>query len=506
MSQTTTTTSLSASQQPLDMTTENPVQSPGKAIHKFYEPIILYEALVDAVEHTTKPAPEPTINIEDPKQVFCAFVNKLGHVCDRKRGGDTVTSFVVLRHPHNPNRAQFVFAVNRQTVGELRVTAAYVKALLQQIDQAPDGEANQHDVRSWLLYHILRFNRPRVSFYLRNLRFQATKCLESCQLNNLENDDLIVEELKKILVCPSIGSDENDLVPDYLHQAETTIQLLVRIEKTAAGAAIKTRALEDRMPGVTSMECWPKLFHTMSRILAYLHSVKFLLRAKREWPSLFQDPAVDFLSSSRSIAKPDRQKSQRADEIIGRMTRKPKEIEIFRSFVESLQIFNLDARIQKGYKRDTFKPITHSEIILLNWLLKPGEDAPEKFFNGWAYIGSGKPICKLCVHYFHTHRSNVEHRPSHGNFYPSWRIPDVFPYQGEEAQEQKQLMVTRVLEQVRKDTFDIVRKKALPSVKDADSNTATARMTLDDYWSVRGSEADYYHDMASMMGGLSMNS
>lgn len=285
------------------------------------------------------------------------------------------------------------------------------------------------------------------------------------------------------------------------------IQLLVRMEKTPAGAAIKTRAMEERMPGVTSMECWPKLFHTMSRILAYLQSVKFLLRAKREWPSLFQDPAVDFLSSSRPMVKPAREKSQRADEIIGRMTRKTKNIEIFKRFVEALQVFDLDARIQHEYKKDTFKPTAHAEVILLNWLLKPGERAPDKFFNDWAYIGSSKPTCKLCVHYFREHRSNVEHRPCHGNFYPSWRIPDVFPSQGEEAEKQKQLMVDRVLEQVRKDTFDIVRKKASPSTKEEDSNTLTAGMTLDENWSVRGSsQADDYNEIALRMRGMSMNS
>lgn len=284
------------------------------------------------------------------------------------------------------------------------------------------------------------------------------------------------------------------------------IQLLVRMEKTAAGAAIKSLAMEERMPGVTSMECWPKLFHAMGRILAYLHSVKFLLRAKREWPSLFQDPAVDFLSSSRPMVKPERQKSQKADGIIGRMTRKAKNMETFRRFVEDLQVFNLDARIQEEFRKASFKPVAHAEVILLNWLLKPGEVAPDKFFNDWAYIGSGKPTCKLCAHYFHEHRSNVEHRPSHGNFYPSWRIPDVFPYQGEEAKELRQLMVTRVLEQVRKDTFDIVRKKALPSTKVADSNTMTAEMTLDENWSVRGSEADDFDDVASRMGGVSLNS
>lgn len=186
MSQTVTATSRSISL-PLDLTAEEPVPTTGKAYFKFYEPIILYEALIDAVKHTAKPpAPEPNINVEDPKQLFCAVVNKLGHVCDKKKGGDTVTSFVVLKDQRNPTRARFVFAANRQTDRELGVTAAYVRSLFQRLHLAPDDEVDQHDARSSLLYHILRFNRPRVSFYLRSLRSQAASCLESCQLTNTE--------------------------------------------------------------------------------------------------------------------------------------------------------------------------------------------------------------------------------------------------------------------------------------------------------------------------------
>lgn len=301
------------------------------------------------------------------------------------------------------------------------------------------------------------------------------------------------------------------------------IQLLVRIEKSKAGEAIKSTALEDRIPGYTSMECWSELFHTMNRILAYPQSAQFFLRAKEMYPSLFRNPAVNFLSSSRPIEKPGRRKSQTADKIVGRMTRKPEEIQQFREFAASLQTYNLDDRIQAEFQKSTLRPIAHSEVILLNWLLKPGEVAPEKFFNDYMYIGSSKPICKLCDHYFRDHRSNVKHRSSHGNFYPSWRIPDVFPYQGEEAIEMRQVMTDRILLRVRKDAFDIVERKATPSMKLADTNTLSSRMTLVEKWSVRGPEAgaaggggsdidddddedDDDDDIASMMGGVSLNS
>lgn len=183
MSQNSTAGSLSASL-PLDMTTEDPVPSTSKAIHRFFEPIILFTALVAAVKHTAKPPnPEPNIDVKDYKQLFCAVISKVCHVCDKEKGGSTVTSFVALPDKNDPRKAKFVFAANRQTDSELRVTEAYVKALFRKINQAPEGDKN-HEARGALLYHILRFNRPRVSFYLRNLRSQAEKCLESCQSTN----------------------------------------------------------------------------------------------------------------------------------------------------------------------------------------------------------------------------------------------------------------------------------------------------------------------------------
>ncbi|KAM0264952.1 hypothetical protein ACHAQJ_000468 [Trichoderma viride] len=497
--------SLSFTSLPLDMTQEEPIPSTSGVIHKFFEPVILLVALIEAVKHTAQPPPlEPDIDINNPKKLFCAVLNKLGHVCDRERGGDSVTSFVVLKDTDNPEQVQYVFAANRQTDNQLQVTAAYVKKLLWRVNQAPDDQAKQHEARSSLLYHILRFNRPRVSFYLRALRSQTAECLERCQSTGTEEDNLIAEELKKILISPSAGSNERDPEVDYIHKSEAMIQLLIRIDKSRVGATIMSRALEDRMAGVRSMECWSELFHTMRRILAYPQSIQFFLRAKRVWPSLFGDVMVHYLSSSRPIIKPGRKKSYTADGIVGRMTRKDKEILIFRNFVKTLQAFDLDARIEGEFKKDSFRPIVHSEVLLLNWVSNQGEVVPTRFFNDWMYIGSSKPTCKLCDYYFNEHRTNVEHRPSHGNLYPSWRVPDVFRYQGEEAIKAKQIMVDRILQRVRKDAFAIVRKKAQPSSKGNDSNTFTARITLEDVWSARASEATV-DDLASLMGEVDIN-
>ncbi|TFB05802.1 hypothetical protein CCMA1212_001534 [Trichoderma ghanense] len=496
---------------PIDHTTQEPIPLGSRVVHKFFEPIILLVALVDAVRNTAKPRPpEPEIDVQDPTQLFCAFVNKLGHVCDREKGGETVTSFVVLRNEAHPQRAHYVFAVNRQTDSQLQSTATYVRTLLRKVGQAPEGRANQHEARHSLLYHVLLFNRPRVSFYLRELRAQAALCLEKC-LSDVTHeimsaDDMIAEQLENILDIPEAGSSLTLPASSDIHKCETTVQLLIRIDRSQVGAIIESRAQEDRIAGYRSMECWADLLHTMRRILAYQQSVQFFLLAKERWPNLFQNATVSFLSSSRPIPKPIRNKSLSAEGIVGRMTRKEKVMKIFKQFVQDLQAFDLDDRIKQEYGRRTFRPTVHAEVLLLDWISKQSRTALVSFFNDYRYIGSSKPTCKLCDYYFQEHRLNVGHRISHGNLYSSWRVPDVFPYQGQMEIANRQVMVDRLLERVRKEAFDLVSKKAVPSAKVDDSLTASARMTLWEVRSLHGSNTDAdVDDIASLLGQVDIS-
>ncbi len=234
----------------------------------------------------------------------------------------------------------------------------------------------------------------------------------------------------------------------------------------------------------TSTECYAKFLHTTSRILAYPQSVQFLLMARDRWPILFDKPAITFHPSSRPFPKPIRNKSLTAEGIISRMTRKEKIMQIFKSFVKTLQLFELDNRIKREYHKDTFRPIVHSEVQLLNWLKNKGLIEPSRFFGDWMYIGSSKPVCKLCDYYFLEHKSGVEHRSSHGNLYAPWRLPDVYPSQGLDALNDRQVMLDRVLQRVRQDAFDIVRKKVPAQFKAEDSCTFSATVTLQERWTV----------------------
>jgi hypothetical protein len=234
------------------------------------------------------------------------------------------------------------------------------------------------------------------------------------------------------------------------------------------------------MPGCKSQECWSEFQHSMSRILAYPDSVRLLRKARRIWPELFERYEILAVPSSSPIPKPGRRKSQTAEGIVGRMTSNRKEIDIFRNFVNTLQSFNLDDRIQHQWRKPSFRPIVHAEVVLLNWLENNGGVESRRFFNNCAYIGSSKPTCRLCHYYFEAHGSGVGHRPSHGNLYINWRVPDVFLSQGEQAKRSRQVIMQRMLVKIRNDAFQLVRRRVPPTFKKHDSNTFSARITFSD--------------------------
>ncbi|KAK1579309.1 uncharacterized protein LY79DRAFT_652194 [Colletotrichum navitas] len=200
------------------------------------------------------------------------------------------------------------------------------------------------------------------------------------------------------------------------------------------------------------------------------------------------------------IPRPIRSKSMKAEGIVGRMTSKAEDIEVLRGFVRDLQLQSLDARIETEYTKNTFRPIVHSEILLLDNLEKSGPITQERFFHGWMYIGSSKPLCRLCQYYFEKHRSRVEHRKSHLNLYISWRVPDVLVSQGAEGVERRQKMMNRMTERVRRDVFDLIRKRVKPTHRNHDSFTSSVRFTLDERWTMASSVSD----VASRIEGLAL--
>jgi len=491
-----------------------------KIVQKFYEPVVILSALVGSVKEKLPPVrTAPSRHDRTDKELFHSFVYNLAHVCANEPGGKTITAFMVLRDcdEEGEETAHFVFASNGRTDEELAETAAFAKELLRvAANAAPNKPADQlARIRRELSSYVLRFNRRRVNMYLRRLYAKVEECQAVCRTEDTEESKQIKAGLESL-----IGTD--GAIPthcseaEYLHACETTVRALLSLSGTPAEHLIHQRAsaANDSIYGGRTTECWHDLVHVINRIRAYQQSVNFIMQARKNWPQLFMDPVMSFISSSTPWKTPGRNKSMSAGSIIGRMTSDPEVQSLFRVFVQDMQCFDLDERIADEYGR-RFKPIVHAEVLLLNWLeltsTMPGGGGnnridKSRFFNDWAYIGSSKPTCKLCAYYFQEHKSNVEHRPTHGNLYLAWRVPDVSrslimrtqgpnPANVNKAVAARQQMVNRVLERVRDEAFSVIRQKSRSTYKKNDSNTFSKALTLDQRgWSllngsVRGADS-----------------
>ncbi|KAK7976523.1 hypothetical protein PG989_014986 [Apiospora arundinis] len=457
------------------------VKPTSKLVGRFYEPLFLLEALNVAARDTA---------IDGTPEDYTSYIYKLAHVCDNKKGGTTVTSFMALRGDDGADSVHYLFASNQRDENELKETKAYVERLLKRVSQLSSASQRQsptqgqstaqrqspHDV---LLREVLQFNTPRLVLYLKNLHSRLEECLGRCANRLTEEEILIADFIRRIQSAlkhdpTTLRDHDRKLVVEL---SESVIRELNMVHGSPASSSITERAREGRMPGYRSQECWSDLQHTMSRIRAYSQSIVYFLDAQKKWPNLFEEFEVSFIPSSTAAPPVTRAKSATAEGIVGRMTNEPIEMEIFKNYVRTLQDFNLDERIQANYRK---QPIVHSEVLLLDWLSKTGAVDPRRFFNDWMYIGASKPTCRLCHYYFESYNTVVERRPSHNNIYNNWRVPDPLSSQGIEAIKARDDMMGRVLERIRRDAFALVMQRVPSSVKKNDSNTFSAPKTFRD--------------------------
>lgn len=115
-----------------------------------------------------------------PESAFWSYVSKLAQVVDNKRGGDTVTSFVVLKDYEKTN---FKFCSNQRDTVELEEAKVFVENLLTLIKDGSHGSSAKSLLKR-VLWHILLFNIPRIAFYLKALTEALQHCIEDCSRKN----------------------------------------------------------------------------------------------------------------------------------------------------------------------------------------------------------------------------------------------------------------------------------------------------------------------------------
>lgn len=175
---------------------ETPIPLTSRVMHKFYEPVMLLISLIDVIKLRS---PQPSVSeaspngLENDRQAFKAFVNKLAHVCSSSKGRETVTSFLVLRDralkKGSDGRIHYWFTANEQKTDDLIDTQVYVQKLLRRVGQAPGDSEGLETVRKELHRDILVFNRPRISSYLREIQRDADSCVRRCALEDTDESE-----------------------------------------------------------------------------------------------------------------------------------------------------------------------------------------------------------------------------------------------------------------------------------------------------------------------------
>ncbi len=231
---------------------------------------------------------------------------------------------------------------------------------------------------------------------------------------------------------------------------------------------------------MSSATYWAEANHAAGRLVSYQYAVESLTVAHHIWANtdLFVNFDVGFLRSSAAHPNPVKDSplhNRKAENIIGKMVSNPRDREVYKVHAQDMQAYDLDDKIADQW-RTTMVPRVHGEMLILDWLQRtPGGTRAHRFFRGWRYIGSSKPTCRLCRYYFDNVAPEVQTRPTHNNIYYNWRMPDIYPSDGEAGQTRWRDTMNAIKARIHGDALGLLRDK-VPDRKKNDSNTLTARI------------------------------
>lgn len=219
-----------------------------------------------------------------------------------------------------------------------------------------------------------------------------------------------------------------------------------------------------------SSSCWAELRHYAGRLLSYDLGASSVVTTVKTFPRLLENPEVAFIRSSDPDENPIDNRGFKAEKILRTMTPSAQEAVYYHSLVQDARSLDLDNTIQEIVGDETFRPIVHAELLVLQSLEKDGLSHPSNFFNSWKYIGSSKPTCRLCREYFEAHNGGFQVRPTHGNLYTNWKPPDVFQRDGEAAIKAREKMLNSIVHPIRAEALRTLKEK-VPLGKQHDSST-----------------------------------
>ncbi|KAK6066269.1 hypothetical protein SCUP234_12151 [Seiridium cupressi] len=393
--------------------------------------------------------PDSLITDED---CFHSFVNKLAQVCDSEHGGDTVTAAAVLEDANGP---VIVLGSNQRGQKELKMLKGFAERLLNMIsnNSNPLRKNEKKALTKRVLWMILEFGIKRVELYLRQLAHHVDECIKHCGKTKAAG---LEEELEKLRILVNFPRDivtSSNSKNKFFSDCETLVKAIVANKGTSFDRDLEKLAM-DKDSSIS--EPWRELRHYCGRLLSYRQAAETLITANERWPEIFSDVKVVAIRSSTRLPRPLCGDLTGAD-VIKNMGPGGEESEQYLRQAEELQKFQLDQHIRDLITKPSFRPIVHAEMLIHSRLQHLPGSQDDLYWNGWKYIGSSKPTCRLCSYYFEAY--DVAVRATHKNIYHNWRLPDLPQLASDNAVTEQRQLLAKVTQHVRDDLVQILFEK-----------------------------------------------
>ncbi|KXJ87928.1 hypothetical protein Micbo1qcDRAFT_236116 [Microdochium bolleyi] len=419
--------------------TQTPIPVHSRLLRRFSEAVIFEEALSTACQKDPvslgKAPVEPHVDpSDDAERAFKSYVNKLAHVCDKRRGGTTVTGIAILQ---DAEHIYYFIGSNKRSTADLAQMEEFLHPLFRLVQSPQPCSADNASFFASILHHIIRFNRRRIQTYLNQLYKHIGLCVSSLESEHVQASWTVKSgQLKTSLI--ELGSRISRLESKTLPEnGEEEISSLADIIMFIHDMHIRGHG-------------------ERSRLRAYHVSTQSIISAHNCWPHLFEDVRIVTVPSSTPYLNPlIKGKTVTASQMLGRMVA-PTEIELRRAEAKQLERFGLDNIFHTACNAESFTPLVHGEVLVHDFVSTYLLENPDtSYCHGLRYVGSSKPTCRLCSYYFYE-VGDVGVRESHGNLYSRWRAPDVFD---EEAAKRRDGILNAMVEMIRKDALRTLSSK-----------------------------------------------
>ncbi|KAK0651092.1 hypothetical protein B0T16DRAFT_434405 [Cercophora newfieldiana] len=436
---------------------------------------------------------------QSPEESFHTFVNKLAQILDFEPKGNTITALTVILLDA---KVTYVFASNQRGPGALNNARKCLKEVLDILKSNIEAtsKAPDHVIEKRLMDKILWWNKVRVRSYLTALSKELQTCMGRCD-NTQEGTKAkqALADLASTLPDLNQGGQKTEI---YIEATVQCIKAIQANRNSPLQRYISARSAEDHNMGKGGS--WSNLQHAAGRLLSYQYAVEVLVHAHHMWADtdLFRDFEIESIRSSKpypadaNLLNPT---PETAELILNRApgTEVHKQ-ELKQSAVE-LEKYHLKKHFQSRWEAQAqaekgMRRIVHAEILLHSWLLATeGGVRSHRFFQGWQYIGTSKPPCRMCTEYFTTVISTpVQFRAPHPNSYLNFRLPDPYVDGKQKGKEQREKQARQKwcedLGKMKAGVYAAVARVLREKVaewKRFDSNTYTDRVR-----SVRGDGGD----------------